>query len=41
MPTRSGIIQVRESGKDGERPHADDGDQVVGQVTVKGCELAW
>ena len=42
MPTWSGIIQVGESGKAGERPVADGNDLVAGQVPVKArYELAW
>ena len=35
MRTWSGIIQGPESGKAGERPVVDDGDQVAGQEPVK------
>ena len=35
MPTWSGSIQVRESGKAAERPVGDDADLIVIQVPVK------
>ena len=44
MPTWSGIIQVSESGKDGEQPvdEIDGCDLVSSQVPVKVLyELAW
>ena len=42
METWPGIIQFRESGKAGERPVVDDGDQVDAQEPVKGrYKLAW
>ena len=42
MPTWSGIIQIIESGKAGERPADDGSDLVVVQVPVKArYELAW
>ena len=42
MPTWSGIIQLMEKGKAGERPVVDGSDLVVVQVPVKArYELAW
>ena len=42
MPKWSGIIQVLESGKAGERPIVDGGYLIVVQVPVKArYELAW
>ena len=42
MPTWSGIIQLKETGKAGERPVVDGSDLVAGQGPVKArYELAW